>query len=177
MKDWATNRLDFYNLPHLHRKRQVCLFYLHLSYTCIFLRPKKKAKSIVLAAIHLTQLTGGHEVETKRMAPRAGNREAGWCRRLLQRDGWDSLGLVGLVEISPGSTFSHFQGRYVDDFACGKRRKNDKKEEESKASFRTSGEGNPFRVGIGVVRQAQKASHGNKRPTFIDGFIPVKLCS
>ena len=57
------------------------------------------------------------------------------------------------------------------------RRKNDKEEEEKKASFRTSGEGNPFRVGIGVVRQAKKASHGKKRPTFIDGFIPVKTYS
>ena len=65
----------------------IYIFHIH-DYTCFFLRPKK-AKSIVLAAIHLTQLTGGHEVETKRMAPRAGDREAGWCRRLLQRDGWD----------------------------------------------------------------------------------------
>lgn len=176
MKDWATNRLDFYNL-------QICIakdkyaYFIYIFHILVSFYGQKKAKSIVLAAIHLTQLTGGHEVETKRMAPRAGNREAGWCRRLLQRDGWDSLGLVGLVEISPGINFFTLSGSLCRWFACGKRRKNDKKEEESKASFRTSGEGNPFRVGIGVVRQAQKASHGKKRPTFIDGFIPVKLCS
>lgn len=101
----SNKQIGLLQFPHLHRKKQVCcsLFCLHVSYNCFFFTAKK-GKSIVLGKkivflhflrkfqishlrFHLTQLTGGHEVETKRMAPRAGDREAGWCRRW--RDGWD----------------------------------------------------------------------------------------
>ena len=97
--------------------------------------------------------------------------------------GDDGNGMGGMVGV--GWVGRNFSGRSTSNtfrvvmsiILPVERRKNDEEEEENKASFRTSGAGNPFRVGIGVVRQAQKASHGKKRPTFIDGFIPVKTCS
>lgn len=77
----SNKQIGLLQFAHLHRKKTSMLIlstsFIYMIILVSFYGQKKPSLSYLLAAIHLTQLTGGHEVETKRMAPRAGDREAG----------------------------------------------------------------------------------------------------